>query len=126
MAKKATKQNTGETPEPITPAAQINGNTADVVVVDDPEPTTAPTMTPEQIEEAVKKADFSIQEEPEKPTAVPPALMFDADTKVTPALIMQRMQEQEAQRKAAAQAAPEYKGPRVETRLNGRRIIRHN
>lgn len=114
MAKKVTKKDTGETPE-------IEDNRDEEIAVTEQE---APAMTPEQIEEAMSKANFSIQEEPEKPTAVPPALMFDDDTKVTPALIMQRMKEQAAQR--ATQAASENKGPREEIRANGRRVIRHN
>lgn len=124
MAKRATTSNKNE-------------DTAVPKVTDDALPNTvetkapamepaAPAMTPEEIDEAIKNADFSIQEEPEKPTAIPPAMMFDADTKVTPALIIKRMEEEAAKRKLAAQANPENLGPRTETRANGRRVIKHN
>ncbi|MCC8109913.1 MAG: hypothetical protein LIQ30_12905, partial [Planctomycetes bacterium] len=62
---------------------------------------------------------------PEKMDAVPPAMKFVADTKVTPAIILKRL-EDEAAKKEAAQSETKNIGPRTETRANGRRIIRHN
>ena len=87
----------------------------------------SPKMTPEEVSAAMEKADFSIKEEPEKPDALPEALMFDADTKITPKMIIEKAKELEEKRKQRIQAAPDVnKGPRVETRANGRRTIRHN
>lgn len=120
MAKRNSKNETPDTEPTGQSIEEAPVVTEDISTVEPVESVETPVVT--------EAPNFSIQEEPEKPNAIPPALMFDVDTKVTPKLIIQRMREQEDKRKQLreTQSSPANTGPRVETRAQGRRTIRHN
>lgn len=84
-------------------------------------------LTKKQLAAALKQADFSIPAESKQTGGVPEALMFDADTKPTPDLILKKMREAAEQAKEAGKyAAVIAAAPHSETRANGRRVIRYN
>lgn len=89
-------------------------------------PKPASGMSEEELEKAVANANFTIKEQPENPDEPGAAMMFDADTKVTPALVLKRIQEEEERKKKLGQGAPVVHVPRIEKRAGGRREVRYN